>query len=287
LAGEDLGFARFHRFGFLMALLSFLIPSKDRHDSLSRTLVTLLPAAGRMGAGIVICDQSSRPFSAPPSVVILHRPDLAGLPAARNALLRSTDADIVCFLDDDTTVAGDFGARLSELARREPDVLGWGPVVETRDRRTRRLHRLAHLGAFTDPRRQVARRRDAPTWALFGCCFAVRRAAALTVGFDESRSGYALGEDLDFFARLTARRPILRWSSALRAIHRRDGRDRADPRRRGEMKALFLRWWVRRHGGGNPAAPLHLMLALGAAASGRGDEPGQTLGVLQGMLGRP
>ena len=181
---------------------------------------------------------------------------------------------MVCFLDDDTDLAGDFAVRLLALAAAEPAAAAWGPVVEVRGRWTRRLHRLLQLGVFHDPRRQCAGLRDRHSAALFGCCFAVRRACALRTGFERSLPGYALGEDLDFFLRLAPRvggARAIRFAAALRARHRRDGADRADAAQRGQAKAAFLVRLARRHGGRNPATLVHLALALLAAASGRGD----------------
>lgn len=265
--------------------LAFLIPSKNRHGPLARTLVLAARAADAAGAGLLICDQSPAPFPASGSWTVLHRPDLNGLPAARNALLAATGADMVCFLDDDTDLAADFGLVLRRLAVSEPDFASWGPVCEVRGPRTRRLHRLAQFGCFRDPRRLLARRCDRRTTALFGCCFAVRRSAALAIGgFDARRPGYALGEDLDFCFRLAAAGHRLRFCSDLRAWHRRDGADRDDPWKRGRRKAAFLRWLAQRHGGGNPATPLHLALALAAAAAGGGQEPAGWAGVLAGLL---
>jgi glycosyltransferase involved in cell wall biosynthesis/GT2 family glycosyltransferase len=261
--------------------LAILIPTKNRHASLARSLRTVARAASEAGAVIVICDQSDLPFAAPAGITVLHRPDLSGLPAARNALLGATDADVACFIDDDTDLAADFALRLRDLAGREPGVVAWGPVVETRALRLRRLHRSAQFGVFRDPRRLTARSCDRGTSALFGCCFAVRRQAALRTGFDASRPGYALGEDLDFFLRLPGRK---RFATALRAVHRRDGSGRADALARGRAKADFLTWLARRHGGANPATLVHLLLALSAAASGRGQERGSWRGVLAGAL---
>ncbi len=267
-----------------VATLAFLIPSKHRHASLARTVVRVLTAARRVDAEVLICDQSPHAFVAPAGVRILHRPELSGLPAARNALLRATTADIVCFLDDDTDIAADFGSELLRLAAREPDGLGWGPVVEVRPRRVQWLHRLAQFGVFADPRRLLSARCDRPTTALFGCCFAVHRGAALTVGFDARRTGYALGEDLDFCLRLTARRAGgLRFAKSLRAVHRRDGHDRQTPDARGAAKTAFLLWLARGHGGRNPCTLLHLLLALAAAASAFGAEPASVRGCWEGV----
>ena len=261
-----------------MITIDLLIPTKQRHASLARTL----PAAQRTGAPLLLCDQSPTPF---PVAGVLHRPDLSGLPAARNALLRASEAEIVVFLDDDTDLASDFVEHLRTCVARWPEAAGWGPVLEVRPRAVRRLHRLVHLGCFHDPRRLTGARIDAPTAALFGACFAVRRSEALAVGFDERRPGYALGEDLDFCTRLLARtgRQEFRFCRELRAIHRCDGANRADPVKRGQAKAEFLLWLARGHGGRNPCTILHLLLALAVAAAGHGREPGSLRGVLAGL----
>lgn len=267
-----------------MTRIALLIPTRNRHACLARSLLTVLPAARAAGAEVVICDQSVTACSAPSGVRVLHRPDLNGLPAARNALLRATTAEVVCFLDDDTDLAADFVVQLQHTVEREAELCGWGPVVETRPLAIRRLHRLVHLGCLRDPRRLLARRGDGRTTALFGCCFAVRRAAALRTGFDARRPGYALGEDLDFFLRLRA---PLRFVRGLRAVHRCERAERAEAFARGQAKADFLIWLARRHGGQNPCTLLHLGLALLAAASGRGQESGSWRGVLSGVLAGP
>ena len=257
----------------------FLIPTKNRHPALARTLALIQ----RTRASVRLCDQSAAPFPGPPGMV-LHRPDVGGLPAARNVLLAASSADIVIFLDDDTDVAPDFIQALERCVAQWPDAAGWGPVLEARSARIRRLHRIVHLGCFHDPRRLTGARVDAPTSALFGACFAVRREMALAVGFDARRHGYALGEDLDFCRRIsqfTEMAQPFRFCRDLKAHHRRDGANRADPVARGRAKAAFLIWWARRHGGRNPATLLHLLLALMVAGSGHGQEPGAFLGVLR------
>lgn len=263
-----------------MPTVVLLVPTRNRHECLRRSL----PSWRASGARIILCDQSPQPFAAD-GITVLHRPDLGGLPAARNALLAASDAEIVVFLDDDCEIASDFVAVVRSLAAHEPAVVAWGPVVEQRGRWIRRAHRIAHLGAFHDARRLVAGPTDRPTNALFGCCFAVRRAVARRVGFDARRPGYALGEDFDFFRRLLLVQPQvrLRFASSLRAVHRRDGEDRAVPFDRGLAKGAFLSWIARRHGRGNPATLGHLAVALLCAASGRGQEPADWRGLMAGL----
>lgn len=260
--------------------VDLLVPTRNRHDCLRRSLPSWLAT----GAHIILCDQSPQAFAAD-GVRVLHRPDIAGLPAARNVLLAASDAEVVVFLDDDCEIAADFVRVVQHLAQSEPTTIAWGPVVEQRGRWIRRAHRLGHLGAFHDDRRLVAGRNNHPTNALFGCCFAVRREAAQRVGFDARRPGYALGEDFDFFRRLAHAHPQahLRFAGDLAAVHRRDGEDRALPFTRGLAKSAFLVWLARRHGQGNPATLGHLAMALLCAASGRGQEPADWRGVLAGL----
>ncbi|MEK7413088.1 MAG: glycosyltransferase [Planctomycetota bacterium] len=237
--------------------LAILIPSKNRHAELARGLRTVLPMARRAGAEVIVCDQSPTPFVAPDVVRVLHRPELSGLPAARNALLAATTADVVLFLDDDSDVAKDVGTQLRTLAVHEPTVAAWGAVVEARSPCMRLAHRLLHLGCFRDVRRLTSRRVDRNTPELFGCCFAVRRSAALAVGgFDARLPGYALGEDRDFCWRLRDAGFHLRFSAVLRAHHRAAGG--GNPALRPRL--AYLRWWAARHGRGNPATVIHLVL---------------------------
>lgn len=258
--------------------IQILIPTKGRHERLATTLAQL-------DGDVLVCDQSPDPRP-PHGARYLHRPDLSGLPAARNRLLRAATAEWVLFLDDDAVPAPGFLDELAALIAAQPAVVAWGPVVESRTRCLRRAHRALQLGALRDPRRLTAGPADLPTRALFGCCFAVRRTHAIACGgFDQRRRGYALGEDLDFFLRLAGEK---RFAASLRCTHHEDRCQRADPVARGRAKGATLRWLARRHGRGNPATAIHLGLAcLAAAAAGRlAREPAAALAVIAGVAGR-
>lgn len=266
-----------------MAALAFAIPTRDRVDDLRQTLVSVVPAAVTCDAEIVICDQSADAFSDSGPWRVLHEPGITSLPAARNHLLAHIDADVVVFLDDDVDLAADVGVRLLACLRRRPGCVACGPVIETRTANRIRLHRLLQLGAQRDPRRLLDRHRTCPTRALFGCCFAVRRQAALAVGFETGRDGYALGEDFDFFLRLPGEKLFI---AGVDVRHRESGVGRADRLTRGQAKARWFRRLARQHGDGNPASLLHLGLALLAAAGGGGREPGDWRGVWRGLRDR-
>ena len=256
-----------------------LIPSRDRHQALAETL-DHLPHGWQQ---IVVLDQSAEALIHP-GATIIHAPEAQGLPQARNRLLNAVKAEWVVFIDDDAIPAADFIPQLEHLIATNPKVVAWGPVVESRPRWLRRVHRLLQLGALRDPRRLTAGPANLPTRALFGCCFAVRRDTALAcAGFDASRSGYALGEDLDFFLRL---RGPKRFAAALRCIHRESKAGRADATARGQAKAAMLRWLARRHGRHNPATILHLGLALLAAALAgrRAREAASLRGLWRGLM---
>jgi mycofactocin glycosyltransferase len=230
------------------------IPTRNRAHELARSMPSVLAASA--GRDVILCDQSTRPF-AYSGVHVLHRPEVAGLPAARNVLLQTAKDGILVFLDDDTDVAPDLLSRIEALATAEPDIAAWGPVVETRGPWPRRLHRLLHLGCLRDSRRLTSRPCDLETRELFGCCFAVRRSAALAVGgFDARLPGYALGEDRDFCWRLHEAGFRLRFASSLRSHHRAVGGQRPPL----AARLRYLRWFTARHGRGNPATVLHLLL---------------------------
>ncbi|MDA3961959.1 MAG: glycosyltransferase [Planctomycetota bacterium] len=257
--------------------IAILIASRGRHSELAQHR---WPAS----SPTLICDQSPAPFETD-AAQVLHRPDLSGLPAARNVLLHASDTEWVVFLDDDAEPAADFLEQLEGCIASDPKVVAWGPVVETRGRWLRRAHRLLQLGTMRDPRRLTAGPADLPTRALFGCCFAVRRDVALHTGFDERRHGYALGEDLDFFLRLPGRK---RFAQNLRCVHHESDAGRASPSERGHAKTAFLRWIARRHGGRNPATLLHLTLASVAAlcAGTQAREYATVSGIYCGLTGQ-
>ncbi len=257
--------------------VAVVIPTKNRHRELARSLFTVVPAARAAGASVRICDQSPAPFPVPAwcidVVTVDHRPDLRGLPAARNALIRAVRAEVLLFLDDDTDLARDAVVAVRDAAAREPALAGWGPVCEVRPHRVRRPYRLLRLGAFRDVRRLTGAASDAPTRELYGCCCAFRRSALLAVrGFDARLPGYALGEDQDCCRRLVAAGFRLRFLRACRAWHRREGANRADPWKGLVNTWRWSRWWAARHGRGEPLTPVHRLFAmLGAlAAAGRG-----------------
>ncbi len=250
-----------------MTALTLAIPSRDRPQSLQRCLASVARAALAWPVEILVLDQSVQPLVMPGPWRIIHDPACPGLPAARNRLLAESQAPVVCFLDDDVELAEDFVVVLLALVAREPEIDAWGPVVECRSRWRRRWHRLLQLGAVRDPRRLTAKACDRPSAALFGCCFAVRRAAALACGaFDARRPGYALGEDLDFFLRLQAQGGRTRFAARLCAVHHHDPGGRAGRWAHLRACAQWLHLLARRHGAHNPASLAHMALALMAVA---------------------
>ena len=254
-----------------MTALTLAIPSRDRPWSLCRCLASVAQAAAGWPVEILVLDQSAQALAGPGPWRIIHDPVCSGLPAARNRLLALARSPVVCFLDDDVEVAEDFVAVLLTLVDREPRIDAWGPVVECRSLWRRRWHRLLQLGALRDPRRLIARACDRSSAALFGCCFAVRRPAALACGaFDARRRGYALGEDLDFFLRLRAHGGQIRFVADLRAIHHHDPGGRAN--RWGHLRccAQWLHLLARRHGAHNPVSLAHLAVAVLAVVVGGG-----------------
>jgi len=95
--------------------VAIAIATRDRHDELLATLTRL--DAG--GMEILVLDQSPTPATHP-GARVLHRPQVPGLPAARNMLMAATAAEWLLFLDDDADITNDFLSELQALIAAEP-----------------------------------------------------------------------------------------------------------------------------------------------------------------------
>src|SRR5262249_25120078 len=103
------------------------IPTRRRADYLGVALASVMPQARAAGAEVLVVDDG--PDEATRAVAARFgaryvRHDAHGLNAARNVALDATDAQLVCFVDDDVEVhAGWLGALLAAAAAC-PDEVG-------------------------------------------------------------------------------------------------------------------------------------------------------------------
>lgn len=217
-------------------LLSFIIPTHNRHDQLARTLSILGAYDPKLLADaaevIVIDNASAAPVRTPPTLanaipVRTHRLQNNAGAAARNTAAQMTDADWLVMLDDDSApVAGDF-AQL--LGAAPPDLAAIGGEIL--------LPSGAHeAGGLPE--------------VIIGCGCIIRRDAFLAVaGYDPAFDYYA--EEYDLCAKLIARGHRITHTRAVRFHHRKVATNRSFDR----IIARLVRnnaWTIARH------APDHL-----------------------------
>ncbi|HEY6329240.1 MAG TPA: glycosyltransferase [Blastocatellia bacterium] len=193
--------------------LSVIIPTKNRPEDLIETL-RALGIQTRQPDELIIVDQSRTDAepeirkvlgpAAIPTTYIWDR-SVTGLPMARNTGFSACTGEIVCYLDDDTTPAPDYLAKVEEGFSNFPEWDGLcGRLTDTVVvKYPRRLaSSLFRVGIFADDRSSLVTSSIArPARLLPGaaCCF--RRHVLQRFSFDEELTGYALGEDVEFCLR--------------------------------------------------------------------------------------
>ncbi len=185
---------------------SFIIPTRNRHDELARTLKHLADYDPALLAGaaelIVIDNASDEPVRLPPrlaNAIPIHRIRLdhnAGAAARNTAAMRAAGEWLVMLDDDSHPTAGDFAA----LAQTAPDDLAaiGGEIL---------LPSGAHeSGGLPE--------------VIIGCGCIIRRHAFLAVGgYDPSFEYYA--EEYDLCAKLIAAGHRITHARAVRFEHRK------------------------------------------------------------------
>jgi GT2 family glycosyltransferase len=161
--------------------------------------------------------------------------------------------DVVHFIDDDVELDHDYLAGLMQALERDPSLVGVGGMVLGGNRG--RPSRPALLtgrdsltpGAVTRMGFNVGAH-ETPTpvdveW-LPGCSMSFRLSAINGLSFDESREGYAIGEDVDFGLKASARGRLQHVPTA-RLVHHLSAVNR---HRRAELTrmAVVHRWALAR-----------------------------------------
>jgi glycosyltransferase involved in cell wall biosynthesis len=247
----------------VQATISVLIPTRNRPRDLIET-AEAIASQTRLPDELIVVDQSvagdsSRQlkeiFAGHPGVRLIHirDPAITGLPAARNAGFAASTGDLVCYLDDDITPAQDY---LAEVEHGFAEFAGWNGLCGrfTDNQRTsmaRRLCRgLFRRGLFRDDRAKLAMmNRPSTVRLLCGGASCFRREVLQQFRFDETLTGYALGEDIEFCLR-AGRRFIFGGYPNARWHHRRSLAGRPGPaemRRMSRASAAYLRQVHRRH----------------------------------------
>lgn len=187
------------------ARIAVVIPARNAASFISDALESVLAQSVEIDEVFVVDDGSTDATAeiagraGPPVRVLSHRP--AGLPAARNAGVAASTAELILFLDADDVLEPTCAEKLREVLAADP---GLGMVhggFTAVDQGRRPLHaRLA--GVTGDPRVAMLLPSDQLLHGGGSGTLVTRRAFEAIGGFDESMRH---SEDWDFCYRLGAR----------------------------------------------------------------------------------
>jgi GT2 family glycosyltransferase len=202
------------------------IPTQRRADYLEVALASVTPQARAAGAEVLVVDDgpdaATRATAERHGARYLAHPAPRGLNAARNTALGATDAELVCFLDDDVDVRPGWLAALLAAAAACPDEVGvlTGPIHARFEG-----HRLPTCGREGPPITFLdLGPDDRDCEHAWGANMAVRRSAVERAGpFDEARELY--GDEQEWQARVKAAGGRIRYVAAAALDHRRAGDD--------------------------------------------------------------
>jgi GT2 family glycosyltransferase len=216
------------------------IPTRNRASYLDVALASVTPQARAGGAEVLVVDdgpdEATRAAAERHGARYLRQDAARGLNAARNAAVDATDAELVCFVDDDVAVRGGWLAALLEAAAACPDEVAvlTGPIhVRFEGHRFRSCGREGPPITFLDL--GPADRDCDHAW---GANMAVRRTAIERAGrFDEAMR-FGSGDEVEWQGRVTAAGGRIRYVAAAALDHRRAG---DDARLRALCRAAYRR----------------------------------------------
>jgi glycosyltransferase involved in cell wall biosynthesis len=198
-----------------------VIPTRDRLHLLPSLLENLLPQCCD-DDGIIVVRQGQKsgiPLPSRVRYIDLERPNL---PAARNAGIRVSQADIVLFLDDDVVPAADLVSR-HRACYDDPGIDGVAgfvddPVFDKGQQRSSFIDLTTGecVQNFSCPV-------EGETVSAMGANMSFRRSALADAGgFDEHFKNNALWEEVDCCLRLLAKGGALRYCPEAKVKHLRE-----------------------------------------------------------------
>lgn len=247
--------------------IAILIPTRDRLELLRACIESIEPTLPP-GAEIIIIDNESgeaetlayfRDFVSRPKRKVLPAPGPFNFSKLCNAGARETEARVLVFLNNDTTVlAPDWVARLCNFAVR-PECGAVGARLLYPSGRVQHAGVAIGVGGFAghvdlhcagDADGQFERaRRDHTLLAVTGACLAVERTKFEAVGgFDEENLPVDLN-DIDFCLRLVEKGWHTIYVAGAELVHHESasrGRKPGNPRYAREKAYFATRWRVER-----------------------------------------
>jgi GT2 family glycosyltransferase len=205
---------------------AIVVPTRMRAAYLDVALASIRPQADAHGVEVLVVDDgpdpSTRAAAARHGARYLAHERSRGLNAARNTAIDATDADLLCFVDDDVAVRPGWLAALLAAHDACPEDVGAfaGPIhARIEDHRYPMCGREGPPITFLD---LGPGDRDADV--AWGANMTVRRAAVARAGrFDESHPLY--GDEAEWQARLKAADGRIRYVAGAAVDHRRAGDD--------------------------------------------------------------
>jgi GT2 family glycosyltransferase len=224
-----------------MALAATIVlPTRHRATYLDTALASIVPQARAAGADVLVVDDGpsdqTRLVAQRHGARYLDLTPRRGLNAARNAALDATDADLVCFVDDDVEVRPGWLAALLAAAAACPDdvVVLTGPIHARFEG-----HRLRTCGREGPPITFLdlgpADRDCDHAW---GANMTIRRRAIQRVGAFDEGLVLGAGDEQEWQARVTAAGGRIRYVAGAALDHRRAG---DDARLRSLCRAAYRR----------------------------------------------
>jgi glycosyltransferase involved in cell wall biosynthesis len=188
-------------------LISVVIPTRDRHASLRRTVAALAAQDTAREWELVVVDDGSVPPVGPDALPGIDRARIVrcegGGPArARNAGLAAASGDVVLFTDDDTEPAPTWIEAAAAHLDAHPGDLGVEGVVASPEYDPLYAHSLVN---------------DAPG-AYWTCNVGFRRAVLVEIGGFSSDYPYPHCEDLDLAYR-ALRRGSIGFARGMAIVH--------------------------------------------------------------------
>jgi GT2 family glycosyltransferase len=203
--------------------IAIAIATAGRADVLSDTL-GVLAEQSRIPDELLICPARSDDLDASALDTYSGRFSVChgalGLTAQRNLMLRSTDADVVVFFDDDFIPARDYVAEVELLFEAYPKMIMATGTVLADGITGPGLTHLEGLRIVEGSRHDAVLSLPEPVYNGYGCNMAVRMDPVRRHGieFDERLPLYGWLEDVDFSRRLARYGGIVR-SARLRGVH--------------------------------------------------------------------
>jgi hypothetical protein len=201
--------------------MDIVVPSCGR-PARAKSLAQTLCAQSRPGDTVVVVAQGKQIPAHLPSGVRLLTLRKPNLPAARNAALAASNADVVLFLDDDIVPAENL-VEAHRACYSDPVIAGVaGFVDDPLFDRTQPLPSAIDL-ATGDCVQNFSLARSCRTASVMGANMSFRRSALLDIGgFDEHYLHNALWEEVDASLRLLTAGFTLWYCAEARVTHERD-----------------------------------------------------------------